>query len=475
MPTIYLGSVAKRKNSTLQPTLTTSYDCILKDATSTDNPTFVIQDSNLDVDANMAKWDDRYYFIEDIRSFRNNIWEISCRMDALATYKSYILNTTAFIIYDSVANTEIPDNRLPIKTTKVVQTATAACPFVPDGGCYILALTGAHGTTGVYKVTENQLGALIDDLQDVTDNIFDFTGITPPSKPSGSSDVWDWLEYIGDYIKYAVDNAVRPISQIFGSGSIPENIRECRFIPFNIGVTGSPTPIYLGTFVTQQSLGKLITDTVVRSTTVNIPWQSSDYRRRSPFTEIYLYLPYIGMTRLSSENLIGQSTITVDYCISVRDGSLICTVSSGGEILGQYSGNVSASVPVGVSNISLGRAAQSIIGVAASVATDNLATFGMASIQYANSVTPNYSCIGGLEGIAATGSNQNIICYTVYHDTIAAPNQNLAVIGSPTMYSKSLGSLSGYCQCSDAHVAAPADGHILDEIDSYLNSGFYIE
>lgn len=474
MPIIYFGTVAKRKNSTLQPSLSISYDCILKDATSVDNPTFIIQDPSFDININMAKWDNRYYFIEDIISFRNNIWEVSCKLDVLATYKSEILSTTAFIIYDSTANTEIPDNRLPIKTTKVVQTATAACPFVPDGGCYILSLTGSEGTTGVYKVTESQLGALIDDLQHVTDNIFDFNNITPPTRPS-SQDLWDWLGYIGDYLKYMFDCAVRPISQIFGSGNIPENIRECRFLPFNIGVTGTPIPIYLGTFVTQQSLGKLVTETVVRSTTVNIPWQATDYRRRSPYTEIYLYLPYIGMTRLSSENLIGQSSITVDYCIAIRDGSLICTISSGGEILGQYSGNVSASVPVGVSNISLGRTAQSIIGVAASVATDSLATFGMASIQYANSVTPNYSSLGGLDGIAAIGTNQNITCYTVFHDTIAAPNQNLSVIGSPTMYSKSLGSLTGYCQCSDAHVTAPADGHILDEIDSYLNSGFYIE
>jgi hypothetical protein len=136
---------------------------------------------------------------------------------------------------------------------------------------------------------------------------------------------------------------------------------------------------------------------------------------------------------------------------------------------------VAASVPVGVSNVSLGRAAQALIATAASVATDNLAAFGMASIQYANAVTPNYTCIGGLDGVAATGANQNITCYTFFHDTIDAPNQNLQVIGAPTMYSKSLGSLTGYCQCADAHVSAAADGPILEEIDSYLNSGFYIE
>ena len=471
--TIYAGNVSKRKNSTLQPTLTASFDVLLKTPTSLHTPTFTISASSFDY--NYLKWGNRYYFVTDVVSRNNNLWDVSAVVDVLATYKAEILNTTAFVLYDSVANTEIPDNRLPIKTSKTVQTSTAACPFTVDGGCYILSLTGAHGTTGVYKVSESDLAALIDDLQDVTDNIFDWTGITPPTKPTGSHNVWDWLEYIGDYLKFMLDSAYRPISQIFGSGNIPENIRDCRFIPFNVGVTGGSIPIFLGTFATQQSFGKLITDTVHRTATVSIPWQATDYRRRSPFTEVYLYLPYIGMTRLSSENLAGQSSITVAYTLCVRDGSMICTVSSGGEILGQYSGNVAASVPVGVSNVSLGRATQALIATAASVATDNLAAFGMASIQYANAVTPNYSCIGGLDGVAATGANQNITCYTVFHDTIDAPNQNLQVIGAPTMHSKALGTLTGYCQCADAHVSAAAEAQELDEIDGFLNSGFYIE
>ena len=481
--TIYCGKIAKRRNSTLQPTLTDSYDVLLKSPTSLHTPTFTISAGSFDY--NYLKWGDRYYFVTDVVSKNNSLWEVSAVCDVLATFKSDILNTTAFVLYDSVSNSELPDNRLPIKTTKSVQTATATCPFVPDGGCYILSLTGAHDTTGVYKVSESQLAALIDDLQDVTDNIFDFNGITPPTpptKPSGTPSIENWLEYIGDvaefigdYLRYAIDCAVRPISQLFGSGNIPENIRECRFIPFNIGTTGGANTIYLGTFVTQQAFGKLVTETVHRTTSVNIPWQANDYRRRSPYTEIYLYLPYIGMTKLSSENLIGQSTIDVAYTIAVRDGSLICTVSSGGEILGQYSGNVSASVPVGMSNISLGRAAQALVATAASVATDSLAAFGMASIQYANAVTPNYSCIGGLDGIAGTGANQNITCYTVFHDTIDAPNQNLAVIGSPTMHSKALATLTGYCQCVDAHVSAAAELPELEEIDNYLNTGFFIE
>ena len=48
-------------------------------------------------------------------------------------------------------------------------------------------------------------------------------------------------------------------------------------------------------------------------------------------------------------------------------------------------------------------------------------------------------------------------------------------IGSPTMAPKALATLTGFCQCMDAHVQAPAMDNELEAIDNYLNSGFFIE
>lgn len=39
----------------------------------------------------------RYYFIDDIRSVNNNIWEISAHVDVLETYKEAILSNSAII------------------------------------------------------------------------------------------------------------------------------------------------------------------------------------------------------------------------------------------------------------------------------------------------------------------------------------------------------------------------------------------
>lgn len=490
MAQVSFGVFSKRRNSTKQPTtLSDTRTVVLKENTSQDNPTFLVTGNNFNY--NYCMWDGKYYFIDDIVSVRNNLMEVRCVMDVLATYKAEILATTAYVLYDSVSNTEIPDNRLPIKTTKSVQTSTAACPFVPDGGCYIVSITGSNNSTGVYKMTLQELNALLEDVQSYENNLFDFSTVqqyepTPPTPPTGTPSIEDlldymagWLKYDGDYILYMIRCAVHPVSQFFGTGHVSENIKDCKFIPFNRGTTvpiNNPTnELSIGSFDTNQTPGQLNTFTVHDTATVSIPWQANDFRRRSPYTEIYLYMPYIGMVKLSSENLVNETTLTVKYTLGMLDGSLIATVEAGGEILGQYSANVAASYPIGVSNINVAKAAQSVLAGAIAVATKHIGQIGMAAINFADSVQPNFTSIGGLDGVAGVATNQNITCYTVFHDTIAPPNQNLAVIGSPSMCSKSLATLTGYCQCLDAHVEASATATELSAVDSFLNSGFFIE
>lgn len=468
---------SKRENSTLQLPITETHNCVFKNGCSMLNPTLLLElNSNDFPNYTGFKIEDRYYFVTDIVSVRNNLFEISGKVDVLATYKSNILATTAYVIFDTVPNTELVDNRLPMKTSKSVQSATTPFPFSVTSGMYILSLTGTNGSTGIYKVTPAELRALIDDVQHIEDNLFPWAEQqNEPTPPQGQS-VWEWIQYLGALVLWAIKMAWHPFSQFFGTGNIPENIRECKFIPFNVGVAQFLVdPVYLGTFETRQRLYQISAETEYGEVDVTIPWQCSDYRRRSPYTEVYLYLPYIGMTKLSSENLAGQISIHVAYGIAIRDGDLICTISSGGEILGQFTGNVATSVPVGVSNINMPKAAQALVAGAVSAAAFNAVGTGLAAIKYEEALTPNFSCIGGLDGIAATAANQNITCYTVFHDTNVAPNTEIATIGAPTMAPKSLANLTGYVQTMSASVSGAMTTDERIKLNNLLDSGIYIE
>lgn len=76
-----------------------SYACVLKQDTSILKPVIRIQTSDNIVTCNYMYIPDlsRYYFIDDIVSENNNIWNISGHVDVLETYKSGILSNTAVI------------------------------------------------------------------------------------------------------------------------------------------------------------------------------------------------------------------------------------------------------------------------------------------------------------------------------------------------------------------------------------------
>ena len=75
----------------------------LREATSIIRPKFIIESEDPLVRWNICwvEYFQRWYIIEDIRSIRNNLWELICVVDPLLTYRDDILKSTALL--DSVA------------------------------------------------------------------------------------------------------------------------------------------------------------------------------------------------------------------------------------------------------------------------------------------------------------------------------------------------------------------------------------
>lgn len=76
-----------------------SYSVTLKDTTSVLNPVLILKTSDPVYNYNYLYIQEfgRYYFINDIRSVNNNVWEISAHVDVLETYKTAILANSAVI------------------------------------------------------------------------------------------------------------------------------------------------------------------------------------------------------------------------------------------------------------------------------------------------------------------------------------------------------------------------------------------
>lgn len=76
-----------------------TYSCVLKDGTSILKPVLELRTSDPVYTYNYMQIADfsRYYFIDDIISLHNNLWEIHARVDVLETYKAQILANSAIV------------------------------------------------------------------------------------------------------------------------------------------------------------------------------------------------------------------------------------------------------------------------------------------------------------------------------------------------------------------------------------------
>ena len=123
---ITLYTFSKKNNSTKQPTGGKSVNVRLKENTSVLNPVFILKDDNFHY--NYCKWDNRFYFVNDIVSVTNDISEYHCSVDALASWKADIGALSEYILRSAYASDgEIPDMLYPAKahptiTNKIMST-----------------------------------------------------------------------------------------------------------------------------------------------------------------------------------------------------------------------------------------------------------------------------------------------------------------------------------------------------------------
>lgn len=487
--TIYAGNVAKRKNSTLQPSLTASFDVLLKTPTSLHTPTFTINAGSFDY--NYLKWNDRYYFVTDVVSKNNNLWEVSAVVDVLATYKAEILASTQFVSYSSVqGNAWLADTRIPLLKNATVSQASTTMNFLfNETGFYVLSTVGKTGCD-LWALDSTHLSALLDRVNDWSDDLIDDVlnvGYT-----------WD-ADDMG--VNFASLGEMLTRTGVVGNAysQAPNCIRSCIWVPFFATFfTSGSAEINLGQFPTGVTTFKCMATPAKRSVTINIPWQHTDWRR-TVCEEVYLYLPLVGMVSIPSDEIVNESALTIEWSATATDGCIAYLVKAGNQVVGTFGANAAVNYPLGINQqASAGEIVQSVFNTSANVVSSGIqAAGGYASgnaIGMAHGITGlatsaisgayntantalsrHNTCIGGIGGGAGVGLDLTAKCFTVSHDTIVTPSAMVATMGQPTMKPLTLSSCSGYCQCANAHVAAAADSQELDAIDAFLNSGFYIE
>lgn len=458
-----IWNFAKRVNSTKLPPADAPWepDVNLKAGTSMETPTILL--------GSPRAWDEissynymqlssgDYYFIDEWVSVRGDLWEAHCIRDLMATYKDAIMATSAFVEYDTTGNTWIPDTRLStnVNSSLLSNSGNLSLPFSTIG-TFIVSVTGQSGGVGYYTTSASYLSRLLNSVRDWSDiEITSETGIEA---------------LVLAFCTFA--------TKLLSSGNAPQNIRGCIWIPF-IVQGDELKSIYLGTYDTGLN-GLFITEPVQSGvTTLNIPWQASDWRQYAGCHNFELYLPFCGVVGIDAGQLAGHTSINVRYALDKRTGDLQYVVSvDNGYVIGSYSATSGVTIPIGVSSYNPVSQIGSISSSVAQIMSGNVAgSIGSIAQTAQNVLVPNTTCIGTQSSGAASGisDNSQIALYSQFHNTNVAPSSVSEAIGTPAMSVKAISSLTGFVKTRGASVAANAGMAELERINSIMDGGFYVE
>lgn len=482
--TVTLYQFQKRKNSTLQPTALQGVElnCELKQPTSYKNPvfTFFVESG---FEWNYLKWDAWYYFIVDVVSVRNNIFEVHCKLDVLATYKTEIGATSAFILYDTTANTEIIDSRLSQKTTCTVQTNGDKFAYAPNSFCVVLGIVGGkdakggHGDTGMFAVAPGDVPKLFDAVANWYEEKLMIAEPDPEEEQGG----WSFSS-LDDAAADLVHGLYVLIQQFLATGKAADCIKSAVWLPCSPeDFFGTWEDIYLGQYNTKVQ-GRLISINTWNQRFVNlsIPWQAQDWRRNAPYHNIYVYIEGVGVVSIPPNEIIGESSLFITAEMSPT-GAMQYEINAGMEsprTLMRLTGQVGGSFMVGSSNINpvtaMAGSMGSILGLAGGAVMG-----GPAGLAGAGSVVGAMTALQPIPHSIGSGggflTNHNVKVISVFHDTTAEPGSVSATIGTPAMAQKVIGSLSGFIQTMEASVNASCYDDIRQEINSLMDGGFFYE
>lgn len=446
-----LYSFSKRQNSTSVPTGGTDVDVTLKRETSLNAPTFILQSANRPT-ATYASFEGAYYFIDNVRSMRNDIWALECRLDVLATYRAQINATSAFVEYAAGGNSQIPDQRFEIEYGVAgVNMATAAVfpgSLTLAAGSKFITVLGQTSAETFY-IADANLARLFSSIAQWSENTIDRTS----------------LETI-------LDTGLR---QLIGSGSAADCVRDayclpCGPIPATLGGAES---IYLGMFNTGVTGNKISgSGDATEISSISIPHQYSDWRKQSPYEIVQLFLPLYGTINIPSDIAADSSALSIECRLNVRSGDFTYYVTgsgrSGKEIT--VGGNCAAPLAVGASNINPAGSMGAIASGLTSAAFGNVAGVAASSLHLLSPVPQSVGATGGI-----SNKYPNAQCMVYYRNTSGAPGSAAATQGIPLFAQRQLSSLSGYVKTRGASVAGNIRGVLREQINMMLDDGIFLE
>lgn len=262
-----------------------------------------------------------------------------------------------------------------------------------------------------------------------------------------------------------------------------ENIISFGVVPWSHFNTTSST-IGIGNIDTGITASKL-TNTYysLDCGTVNVKEIYGSYADYEPYSKIWLYLPYIGMVDLPTDDVARAGSINVVYYFDVFSGSCVahinCFTNGAWNLLQEYEGNLFTSLPITGANYMqmYNQLAHSALGAAASIATENYGGLLMNAVQ-ASTAKPQYARSGSVSNVAGLMSVQKPYIVKAIPVVVESKPAFKNTHGYVSNINVNVGSQKGYLRArvnntmlTNIHGATNEE---LEEIKNLLAQGIFI-
>lgn len=458
----------KRINSTAVPSGGgTAYGCLLKDDTSLHSPVFQMQ---FGMDFNPSNYNycyvpswGCYYFVEEW-TYVNRLWHARCYMDVLATYKSDILATKAFLLYSEASgNKNLVDDRLARVTLPQTRVLAYDSLGFSGGGCYVLRTMGSNGATNGYIMSNADFANFGDVLAD--------------------------------------PNFTTTLTQQYGD--VYGCILGCMHFPFSPPTGGHASGnIYLGTYNTGVGANYVTSWHVSYLSIMDVPRIYDDWRDMA-CVEYHLWLPYVGSVILQGADIL-DCHLNITCSVEFITGTIVYKISAyqdGGQgisryfDIGAFTGSCGSSVPItgyqsnasgvvsGVNQATSGAVSAGVQGgmmggVAGAIGGVALGAIGGVAGAINSHFTHTATVLGGATGESWAnlgGWSTDVILSAVITPPNINPETVKDTIGVPCMEPKLISTQDGYVMTANFAVSGGMDKTEKQEINALMDGGVWIE
>lgn len=480
---------SKKTNSTKIPTASPDViDIVIKEDSNLLEPIFILKTGSLSY--NYVQWEGRYYYVTDITLSLNQWYELHCKVDVLASWKSNILASTQYVLRSaSRKNGEISDSLYPVNTTRSFATLMAKSPITREDTVVFPLPDISYSTYCVGIINKNTDGA----TGSVTYYLMNSTGMRHLIHVLMNN-----LNYLDVDSQEISDSLLKAFYEPF------KYIVSCVALPFNFNKYGDfmhpkveTIPFGYWSFAMPENSCRALgvspsdlTECFFDISSISHPQHSrGSYLDCEPYTSIKLYAQPFGAIDIDATKISGLNRLNVYYNTDMTTG--MCELSVWAHdnttpiailnktFIATLKSNIGVQMPIS----SLGSSLFDSIGRGIGIATGDS--------SWANAIQTSGQMIAGAFSAVGLGSifgknepstiggggefstySKDPYVYVTYNHVVDDDN---ADNGRPLCEDVTLSTLSGYTVCMHGDIAVPCTKTELDEIGQFLTGGFFIE